>query len=95
MDTLGTTRSVLIKGVSSFRRLFCTHIYIAGTVDSVLIKEVFLFQKSLIETFHVLYFVTFVAEAIQIICMSACAYGCMCNVYVCAHVHFVSILDQI
>ena len=30
MDTLGlrTTRNVLIRGVSSFQRLFCTHFYI-------------------------------------------------------------------
>ena len=33
-DTLGTTRSVLIRGVSSFQRLICTHLYVAGTMDS-------------------------------------------------------------
>ena len=36
----GTMDSVLIKGVSSFQRLFCTllYVHVAGTVDSVLIK---------------------------------------------------------
>ena len=48
MDTLGTARSVLIRGVSSFQRLFCTHLYVAGTMNSVLIKEVSLFRRSLI-----------------------------------------------
>ena len=51
-DTLGTTRSVLIRGVSSFQRLFCTHLYAAGTVDSDLIKEVSLFRRSVIERFY-------------------------------------------
>ena len=38
MDTLGTTRSVLIREVSSFQMSFCTHLYVAGTMDSVMIK---------------------------------------------------------
>ena len=32
--------SVLIKAVSSFQRLFCTHLCVAGPTDSVLIREV-------------------------------------------------------
>ena len=51
-NTLGTTTSVLIRGVSAFQRLFCTHFYVAGTMDSVLIKEVSLFRSSLVERFH-------------------------------------------
>ena len=37
-DTLGKTLSVLIKGVSSFQRLFRTLLYVAETVDNVLIN---------------------------------------------------------
>ena len=62
-DTLGTTRSVLIKGVSSFQRLFCTHLYVAGTMDSVLIKEVSLFQRSLIERFHCAQYIVLESES--------------------------------
>ena len=52
MDTLRSTSSVPMRGVSSFQRLFCTRLYVAGTVDSVLIKEVSLFQKLSIERLH-------------------------------------------
>ena len=44
--------SVLIKEVSLFQRLFCTFLYVAGTICSVLIREVSLFRRFLIERFH-------------------------------------------
>ena len=50
-DTFETTYSVQIKKVSL---LVCALVYVhvGGTVDSVLIEEVTLFQRSLIETFY-------------------------------------------
>ena len=38
--------------VSLFQRLLCTLLYVAGITGSVLIREVSLFQRSLIERFH-------------------------------------------
>ena len=52
-DTLRTAESVLISEVSSFQGQFCTQLYLAGTLDSVLIKVVSLyFRGVLIEGFH-------------------------------------------
>ena len=34
-DTFATTRSVLIRGVSSFQRLFCTHLHLVDTIDNI------------------------------------------------------------
>ena len=41
-DSLG---SVLFREVPLFQRLFCTHLYVAGTVGNFLIREVSLFQR--------------------------------------------------
>ena len=40
LDTSGAAESVLIKELCIFEQHCCTHLYLAGTVDSVLIKEV-------------------------------------------------------
>ena len=50
-DSIGTTWCLLIK-VSLFQRLFCTLLYVAETIGSVLIREMSLFRRSLIENFH-------------------------------------------
>ena len=39
-----TVPSVLIREVPLFQRWYCTHLYVAGTVGTVLIGEVSLFQ---------------------------------------------------
>ena len=51
-DTLGNKSSVLIKKVSLSQTKICTLLYEGGTVDSVLIEDVSLFQRSLIAEFH-------------------------------------------
>ena len=43
-DTLGTAKHVLISEVSTFQVKFYINLYLAGTHNSVLIKEVSLFQ---------------------------------------------------
>ena len=40
MDNLGTDENVLVSEVSSFQGQFCTQLYLAETLDCVLIKEV-------------------------------------------------------
>ena len=37
-DTLGTSENVLSSEMSSFQGQFCTQLYLAGTLDSFLIK---------------------------------------------------------
>ena len=52
---IGTTWSVPMKEVSElFQRLFCTllNVHVAGTTDSVLVREVSLFLRSLMERFQ-------------------------------------------
>ena len=44
--------SSLISKLGPYCMLFCTHVYVAGTMDSVLIKEVSLFWRSLVKRFH-------------------------------------------
>ena len=39
-DILWTTENVPVSDVSSFQGWFCTLLYLAGTLDSILIKEV-------------------------------------------------------
>ena len=40
-DTTGTQLAVLYREVSPIQRLICTHLYVVGTANSVLISEVF------------------------------------------------------
>ena len=57
MDTLGTMRSILIKEVFLFQWLFSTlfYVHVAGTTGSVVIREVYLIWRFLIERFHCTY----------------------------------------
>ena len=49
---LGPQEVSWLEGCHHFGGFFCTHLYVARTMDSVLIKEVSLFRRSLIERFH-------------------------------------------
>ena len=47
MDTPGIQQAVLYREVSLDQRYNCTQLYVVGTADSVLIREVFLIQSVL------------------------------------------------
>ena len=46
-DTIGTQLAVLYRVVSLIQRRICTQVYVDGTADSVLIREVSLIQSVL------------------------------------------------
>ena len=47
MDTIGTQLAALYRVVSLIQRRICTQVYVDGTADSVLIREVSLIQSVL------------------------------------------------
>ena len=46
-DTIGTQLAVLYREVSLLQRWICTQLYVVGTADSVLIREVYFIQSFL------------------------------------------------
>ena len=46
-DTIGTQLAVLYREVSLIQRQICTHLYVVGIADSVLIEEVSFIQSFL------------------------------------------------
>ena len=57
--TIGTQLAVLYRVVSLIQRWICTQLYVVGTTDSVLIRELFLFKVSFKERFHCIYVRTY------------------------------------
>ena len=54
VDTSGTQLTVLIREVSLFQRWICTQLYVVGTADTDLIREVSLIWS--VERFHCIQF---------------------------------------
>ena len=60
MDTFGTQQlAVLYREVSLIQRWICTQLYVVGTADSVLIREVLLYTTTVI---IILYYNNYIVE---------------------------------
>ena len=95
---LGPHKASLLKRCPYFRgNLVHFSMYIGGTEDRVLIIEVSLFQRSLIERFHCILYVHvlckyYVHVEVCILCPYACVlYWCLCVMYIHTSVHVYTV----